>query len=117
MSKPNLRSEGQGTFKHSASLEKKFKPNLSDAEETQTKEAKRRKCRLGVFGGKGVVIAQSFCRVSTASSNVKAMILQQTTREGIMRGVGRTVAQITAEINTSLTHNPVSQHLHHHVQL
>lgn len=90
--------------------EKKFKSNLSNAE-TQTKEARRRKCRLSRSLGKGVVMAQSFCRVSTASSQVKAMILQQTTKEGIMRSVGRTVAQFTAEINTSLPTPPSATQL------
>lgn len=56
-------------------------------------------------------MAQSFCRVSTASSQVKAMILQQTTREAIMRGVGRTVAQLTAEINSSLPMPPSATQL------
>merc|ERR1719318_1236673 len=85
--------------------EKKFKSNQSNAE-TQTKEVKRRKCRLRRSMGKEVVMVQSFCRVSTASSGVKARILQQTTREAITRGVGRTVAQLTAEINTSLPTPP-----------
>ena len=78
--------------------EKKFKSNLS-VTGTQTQFAKIRKCRLIRSSVKGILMAQSFCRVSTAT--VKAMILQQTTREGIMKGVGRTVAQLTAKINTS----------------
>lgn len=90
--------------------EKKFKTNHNDAE-TQTKVSKIRKCRLRRSSGHSIVMTQSFCRVSSASSQVKAKILQQTNKAGVMREVGRTVTQLTAEINTSLPKPPSPEQL------
>eukprot|EP00092_Neocalanus_flemingeri_P036331 GFUD01039554.1.p1 GENE.GFUD01039554.1~~GFUD01039554.1.p1 ORF type:complete len:635 (+),score=254.40 GFUD01039554.1:235-1905(+) len=85
--------------------EKKFKPCQTDAD-TQTAQAGRRKCRLRRNMTSGTVMVQTFCRVSQAPDDVKATILQQTSQTGISRVVGRTVSQLTAEINTSLPTAP-----------
>jgi len=85
--------------------DKKIKTEVVDCE-TQTNEIKRRKCRLKRSMGRGTVMAQSFCRISTASSQVQAMILLQNTKAGVTREVGRTVMQVTADINNSLPTPP-----------
>jgi len=86
--------------------EKNVKISQSDAE-TQTAQASRSKCRLRRRSlNTGTVMVQTFARVSLASSQVKATILQHTSKAGIIRDVGRTVSQLTAEINASLPTAP-----------
>merc|ERR1712183_787810 len=85
--------------------EKNVKISQSDAE-TQTAQASRSKCRLRRNLTTGTVMVQTFSRVSSASSQVKATILQQTSKAGIIRDVGRTVSQLTAGINASLPTAP-----------
>merc|ERR1719186_2186132 len=85
--------------------EKNVKISQSNAE-TQTAQASGSKCRLRRSLTIGTVMVQTFSRVSSASSQVKATILQQTSKAGIIRDVGRTVSQLTAEINASLPTAP-----------
>ena len=90
--------------------EKKIKTEVVDCE-TQTNELKKRKCRLKRSTGKGIVMAQSFCRLSTVPSQVQAKILLQNTKAGVMREVGRTVMQVTGNINSSLPTTPSPSYL------
>jgi len=90
---------------------KDVKADMENAE-TQTNVVQRRKCRLMRSMDRGMLMAQSFCRVSKAPSQVQARLLLQNTREGVTREVCRMVTQITAEINAALPTPPTPTQLH-----
>merc|ERR1719500_597725 len=92
-------------------FKKDVKADMENAE-TQTNVVQRRKCRLRRSLDKRMLLTQSFCRVSTAPSQVQARLLLQNTREGVTREVCRMVTQVTAEINAALPTPPTPTQLH-----